>query len=97
VLLGSRQGKDQAVKENIEAALDELLKKKMTKHDLLLLAYSGHGQQFTPHGEKEEVPFYCPVGAAIGRTDTLVSLAGWRTNRRTWGRAAQNRSAAARC
>ena len=49
---------EDASKAKIEAAFQAILKKGTGK-DTLLVAFSGHGQQFKPPGGKEFEPFLC--------------------------------------
>lgn len=80
LLLGSSKGKEQATRENIEFALLDVLKG-VGKSDMVLLAFSGHGQQFPvklkdSDGREvsKEVPFFCPREAVPTDETTLISL-----------------------
>ncbi len=73
-------GKD-ATKGKIEDAFHAILKKpngedKLTGKDSLLFAFAGHGQQFKPAGETDDVPFLCPVGCNALQAGTQVRLNG---------------------
>ena len=80
LLLGSGTGADKATKANVEKALEALLKG-VGKRDVVLLAFSGHGQQMfvnetNPDGKevRKEVPFFCPKDAVPSEAATLVSF-----------------------
>lgn len=65
VLKGSSKASQKATKANIEAQLNQLLKG-VSKHDIVLVALSGHGQQLRvedAQGSSREDQFYCPVDA----------------------------------
>lgn len=62
-----------ASKKEVEAALDAVLAKG-TSDDTLLFAFSGHGQQFTPNGAKDDVPFLCPPECDAMKADTQIPL-----------------------
>jgi formylglycine-generating enzyme required for sulfatase activity len=79
-LLGSGKGADEATRANVEKALADLLRG-VGKKDIVLLAFSGHGQQLlvkeknTDGKEVErEVPFFCPKDGVPTDAATLVSL-----------------------
>ncbi len=80
LLLGSGTGADKATKANVEKALEALLKG-VGKRDVVLLAFSGHGQQMfvnETNGDgkevRKEVPFFCPRDAVPSEAATLVSF-----------------------
>jgi hypothetical protein len=82
LLTGGAQGKDQATRRNILAALNEMVRP-LGKEDLILVMLSGHGQQFrykepdpdAPKKQRErEDAFFCPVDAVNQEPGTLISL-----------------------
>ena len=79
LLLGSGKGPAKAAKTKVESALEDLLKG-VGKRDLLLLAFSGHGQQMfvkeTGQETRKEMPFFCPKDAVPNNPETLLSFNG---------------------
>ena len=79
LLLGSGKGPAEATKAKVESALEDLLKG-VGKRDLLLLAFSGHGQQMfvkeTGQETRKEMPFFCPKDAVPNNPETLLSFNG---------------------
>ncbi len=75
VLLGSAKDADEATRANVETALKDLLKG-ATRRDVVLLAFSGHGQQMFVQeaGVRKEVPFFCAKDAVPSDAATLVSF-----------------------
>lgn len=79
VLLTTTRGKgDSASKptvRNIRAALVRL-RNKVSKHDLLLVALSGHGVQYRLKidGKEKDEGFFCPADARPIRTDDIKDL-----------------------
>lgn len=76
LLLGSAEGDRRATRANVELAVDRLLQN-VTRHDLLLLAFAGHGQQLPvkqASGAVKEQPFFCPRDAEHGNTASMVNL-----------------------
>jgi TPR repeat protein len=68
---GEKSKADAPTADNVRAALKALLARK-TRHDLLLVALSGHGVHAKGKGGDES--FFCPCDAQLNDTDTLVSL-----------------------
>jgi WD40 repeat protein len=72
-LLTSRQGRkdprQSPDRRNIIAALDRLLRGR-SPADSVLLAFAGHGVQFTDDAES----YFCPADADLTRRDTLLPL-----------------------
>jgi TPR repeat protein len=68
---GEKSKADAPTADNVRAALKGLLARK-TRHDLLLVALSGHGVQAKGKGGDES--FFCPSDAQLNDADTLVSL-----------------------
>jgi formylglycine-generating enzyme required for sulfatase activity len=75
VLQGSAEGDLRATRENIDKQLQALLKD-VGKEDLVLVAFSGHGQQLKVKrdGKEQEEPFVCPVDAVSGEPESQFSL-----------------------
>jgi uncharacterized caspase-like protein len=68
---GEKKKADAPTAVNVHAALKDLLAKK-TRHDLLLVALSGHGIQAKVKDKDES--FFCPTDAQVNDAATLVSL-----------------------
>jgi TPR repeat protein len=68
---GEKGKADAPTAENMRAAIKALLARK-TRHDLLLVALSGHGVQ--ARGKYGDESFFCPSDAQLNDADTLVSL-----------------------
>lgn len=66
---GQKEASLQPTAPRIRAALDDLLKK-CQRDDLLLVAFAGHGIEVQETGRF----YFCPVGAKLKETDSLVSL-----------------------
>src|SRR5690349_14377067 len=65
VLLGSGRGDSAATRENIVKRLDAMLVD-VGKNDLVLISFSGHGQQFSAKrhdGKEGDDAYFCPVDA----------------------------------
>jgi hypothetical protein len=75
VLKGSADGDLRATRENIDRQLQALLRD-IGKEDLVLVAFSGHGQQLKVKrdGKEEDGPFFCPVDAVSCDPATQFSL-----------------------
>ena len=82
VLLTSEEKGDlYASKTNIETQLERMLAD-VRKKDIVLVMFSGHGQQLTvkgPDGKEREDGFFCPVGAKERAPSTWISLS-WLTD-----------------
>jgi formylglycine-generating enzyme required for sulfatase activity len=65
-----------ANRANIEKQLEALLKKVKHKNDVVLLAFSGHGQELKVKrdGKEVEQPFFCPVDAVLNDAATQLGL-----------------------
>jgi tetratricopeptide (TPR) repeat protein len=76
LLLGSAEGSRRATKVNVERAIDELFRLRPTKDDTVLIAISGHGQQFSEErgGHKYDEPYFCPRDCVPGNSSTMVNL-----------------------
>ncbi|WP_406695169.1 SUMF1/EgtB/PvdO family nonheme iron enzyme [Singulisphaera sp. Ch08] len=76
VMKGSSQGKLRASKENIEPQLEAFLED-VRKTDIVLIMFTGHGQQLLVKGVGDAVledNFFCPVNARVNQAATMVSL-----------------------
>jgi len=74
-LLTSVGAKSNASRAEIVAALGETLKD-LNADDLVLVALSGHGQQFEAdvNGMRHEEAFFCPADAKPGEAETLLGM-----------------------
>ncbi|MCA9092972.1 MAG: SUMF1/EgtB/PvdO family nonheme iron enzyme [Planctomycetaceae bacterium] len=76
VLTGDAEGELRATRSNIDEHVQKLLQD-VHKQDIVLLMFSGHGQQFDmkrDDGSTKNDAFYCPVDAVMGEPESLVSL-----------------------
>lgn len=81
VLLGSGAGEKSATRENIIKRLDAMLVG-VGKNDLVLISFSGHGQQFFAKrhdGKEGDDAYFCPVDAVQLDPESLLSLS-WLTD-----------------
>jgi hypothetical protein len=79
LLLGSapRAGDHSATKANLEQTIKKILASNLAKEDIVLLAFSGHGQQVSVKkndGQTRDEPFYCPKDAVPGDPATMLNL-----------------------
>ena len=72
---GEKRAAAKPTAQNIRAELKRLLKK-VTKHDTMLLALSGHGLQFNllVDGKPKDESFFCPANAKPRKTTDLKEL-----------------------
>jgi formylglycine-generating enzyme required for sulfatase activity len=76
VLTAGASGANRATLENIEAAVESLLKDR-TKHDLVLIALAGHGLQLEvpgPDGRLQAESFFCPCDAIRDEPRSMLSM-----------------------
>jgi formylglycine-generating enzyme required for sulfatase activity len=73
-----------ATRQNIKDHLDQLLEGKFAgdprpgegigKGDIVVVMFSGHGQQLRVDGDKDDEPFFCPYDGVPGQWKDLVRL-----------------------
>jgi uncharacterized caspase-like protein len=72
---GAKVKADAPTGANIRAEIARLLAKK-TRHDTVLVAFSGHGVQgkVTEGGKEKDESFFCPSDAQLNDNGTLITL-----------------------
>jgi hypothetical protein len=87
-MTGASAGDLRPTRANIEAQLKALLAG-VGKNDIVLVMLSGHGQQLAvkrQDGTTHDDGFYCPIDAALGNADTMLSLSHLTDDvLQTWG------------
>jgi hypothetical protein len=78
LLLGSaKNNRDCATKANLEQAVADLFASRLSKDDLVLSAFSGHGRQVATRGtgnRESNEPYFCPKDGVPSDLSTLFNL-----------------------
>jgi hypothetical protein len=78
LLLGSgAHDRPRATKANLEKTMEALFASRLTKNDVALIAFSGHGQQMPVRdadGRQHNEPYFCPADAVPTDPATLFNV-----------------------